>query len=60
MRDDANCFAAHAPNRRRTASDFARTHRQRAMELGVDQYMGKPYQEEQLLETLNQLLTVES
>ena len=31
-------------------------HRQRAMELGVDQYMGKPYQEEQLLETLNQLL----
>ena len=35
-------------------------HRQRAIELGVDQYMGKPYQEEQLLETLNQLLTVES
>jgi chemosensory pili system protein ChpA (sensor histidine kinase/response regulator) len=35
-------------------------HRQRAMELGVDYYMGKPYQEEQLLETLNQLLTVES
>jgi len=35
-------------------------HRQRAMELGVDQYMGKPYQEEQLLETLNQLLTVQS
>ncbi len=35
-------------------------HRQRAMELGVDQYMGKPYQEEQLLETLNQLLTVEN
>jgi chemosensory pili system protein ChpA (sensor histidine kinase/response regulator) len=35
-------------------------HRQRAMELGVDHYMGKPYQEEHLLETLNQLLTVES
>jgi chemosensory pili system protein ChpA (sensor histidine kinase/response regulator) len=35
-------------------------HRQRAMELGVDYYMGKPYQEEQLLGTLNQLLTVES
>jgi chemosensory pili system protein ChpA (sensor histidine kinase/response regulator) len=35
-------------------------HRQRAMELGVDYYMGKPYQEEQLLKTLNQLLTVES
>jgi YesN/AraC family two-component response regulator len=28
--------------------------------LGVDHYMGKPYQEEHLLETLNQLLTVES
>ena len=35
-------------------------HRQRAMELGVDHYMGKPYQEEHLLETLNQLLTVEN
>ncbi len=35
-------------------------HRHRAMELGVDQYMGKPYQEEQLLKTLNQLLTVGS
>ncbi len=35
-------------------------HRQRAIELGVDHYMGKPYQEEHLLETLNQLLTVES
>jgi chemosensory pili system protein ChpA (sensor histidine kinase/response regulator) len=35
-------------------------HRQRAMELGVDHYMGKPYQEEHLLETLNQLLTVQS
>ena len=35
-------------------------HRQRAMELGVDHYMGKPYQEEQLLETLDQLLTAQS
>ena len=35
-------------------------HRQRAMELGVDQYMGKPFQEEQLVKTLNQLLTAES
>lgn len=34
-------------------------HRQRAMELGVDQYMGKPFQEEQLVKTLNQLLTEE-
>ena len=33
-------------------------HRERALELGVDQYMGKPYQEEQLLDTLNELLTV--
>ena len=35
-------------------------HRQRAMELGVDYYMGKPYQEEQLLETLDQLLTAQN
>ena len=31
-------------------------HRQRAMELGVDLYMGKPYQEEQLLEAIDALL----
>ncbi|MGB1808293.1 MAG: response regulator, partial [Porticoccaceae bacterium] len=31
-------------------------HRQRAMELGVNRYMGKPYQEEQLLEAIETLL----
>lgn len=34
-------------------------HRQRAMELGVNQYMGKPYQEEQLLEAIDALLVSE-
>jgi len=31
-------------------------HRERAMSLGVDKYMGKPYQEETLLAGLNELL----
>jgi len=35
-------------------------HRQRAMELGVDHYMGKPYQEEHLLETLEELLSTQA
>ena len=35
-------------------------HRQRAMELGVDHYMGKPYQEEHLLETLDELLSTQT
>jgi chemosensory pili system protein ChpA (sensor histidine kinase/response regulator) len=35
-------------------------HRQRAMELGVDHYMGKPYQEEHLLETLGELLSTQT
>jgi chemosensory pili system protein ChpA (sensor histidine kinase/response regulator) len=35
-------------------------HRQRAMELGVDHYMGKPYQEEHLLETLDELLSTQA
>ena len=35
-------------------------HRQRAMELGVDYYMGKPFQEEKLLETLSELLAVQN
>lgn len=30
-------------------------HRQRAMEIGVNEYLGKPYQEAQLLETIQQL-----
>lgn len=35
-------------------------HRQRAMELGVNKYMGKPYQEEELLGTIDELLAVRS
>jgi len=31
-------------------------HRNRAMELGVDEYLGKPYQEGQLLETIEKVL----
>lgn len=31
-------------------------HRQRAMEIGVDRYLGKPYQEADLLENVNDLL----
>ncbi|MCV6624638.1 MAG: Hpt domain-containing protein [Cellvibrionaceae bacterium] len=33
-------------------------HRDRAMELGVNRYMGKPYQEEALLENINDLIGV--
>lgn len=35
-------------------------HRERALSLGVDQYMGKPYQETQLLENIHQLTGVAS
>jgi len=31
-------------------------HRQRAMEIGVDRYLGKPYQESELLETIQALI----
>ena len=31
-------------------------HRERAISLGVNRYLGKPYQEDQLLETINELL----
>ncbi|MCV6624176.1 MAG: Hpt domain-containing protein [Cellvibrionaceae bacterium] len=33
-------------------------HRERAMELGVNKYMGKPYQEEALLENINELIGI--
>ena len=33
-------------------------HRERALSLGVNQYMGKPFQEEMLLENIESLLTV--
>ena len=31
-------------------------HRQRAMDIGVDRYLGKPYQESELLENINEIL----
>ena len=34
-------------------------HRQRALDIGVNDYMGKPFQEAQLLQKLGQLLNVE-
>jgi chemosensory pili system protein ChpA (sensor histidine kinase/response regulator) len=37
-------------------SRTADKHRNRAKELGVDAYLGKPYQEEELLRTLRELL----
>jgi chemosensory pili system protein ChpA (sensor histidine kinase/response regulator) len=35
-------------------------HRQRAMDLGVRQYLGKPYQETELLRNVYQLLNLPS
>jgi chemosensory pili system protein ChpA (sensor histidine kinase/response regulator) len=32
-------------------------HRERAFQIGVNCYMGKPFQEQQLLETIGELLT---
>jgi chemosensory pili system protein ChpA (sensor histidine kinase/response regulator) len=31
-------------------------HKEKAMEIGVNQYLGKPYQEEELLENINEIL----
>jgi chemosensory pili system protein ChpA (sensor histidine kinase/response regulator) len=39
-------------------SRIAEKHRTRARELGVDRYLGKPYQEEELLQHLNELLAL--
>ncbi|HEY4139350.1 MAG TPA: response regulator, partial [Casimicrobiaceae bacterium] len=39
-------------------SRTAEKHRNRAAELGVDLYLGKPYQEEELLRTLRDILSV--
>jgi chemosensory pili system protein ChpA (sensor histidine kinase/response regulator) len=30
-------------------------HKEKAMEIGVDQYLGKPYQEEELMKNINQI-----
>ena len=37
-------------------SRTADKHRNRAMEIGVDVYLGKPYQEEELLRNLREML----
>jgi chemosensory pili system protein ChpA (sensor histidine kinase/response regulator) len=39
-------------------SRTAEKHRNRAAELGVELYLGKPYQEEELLRNLRELLAV--
>ncbi len=31
-------------------------HREKAMEIGVNQYLGKPYQEDELMQTINELI----
>jgi chemosensory pili system protein ChpA (sensor histidine kinase/response regulator) len=41
-------------------SRTAEKHRARARELGVDVYLGKPYQEEELLRNLRELLAVQT
>lgn len=39
-------------------SRTAEKHRNRAKELGVDLYLGKPYQEEELIRNLREMLTL--
>ena len=64
-RMDGYEFAAHVRNDSRTAdipiimitSRVGDKHRARAIELGVDDYLGKPYQEAQLLEAIEPLLS---
>lgn len=34
-------------------------HRQRALDIGVNQYMGKPYQEQELIENIRALIDIE-
>ncbi len=63
-RMDGYEFAAHVRNDARTAeipiimitSRVGDKHRARAIELGVDDYLGKPYQEAQLLEAIEPLV----
>ncbi len=40
-------------------SRTADKHKNYALELGVDEYLGKPYQEEELLENIARLLTLQ-
>jgi len=39
-------------------SRTAEKHRNRARELGVDLYLGKPYQEEELIKNLREMLAL--
>ena len=39
-------------------SRMGEKHRQRALEVGVDRYLGKPYQESDLLKNVQEALTV--
>ena len=63
-RMDGYEFAAHVRGDARTAeipiimitSRVGEKHRARAIELGVDEYLGKPYQEAQLLEAIEPLV----
>ncbi|WP_163143208.1 response regulator, partial [Arhodomonas sp. KWT] len=63
-RMDGYEFAAHMRNQPETretpiimiTSRTGEKHRQRAMDTGVDRYLGKPYQETELLEALQELL----
>jgi len=41
-------------------SRTAEKHRNRAAELGVDLYLGKPYQEDELLRNLRDMLSITS
>ena len=40
-------------------SRTADKHRNRAAELGVERFLGKPYQEEELLQNLRELMSAE-
>ena len=67
-RMDGYELAAHMRNNERLAaipivmvtSRVGNKHRARALELGVDDYLGKPYQEQQLLEIIAPLLQRQS
>ena len=57
VKADANL--AHIPIIMIT-SRTAEKHRARARELGVEVYLGKPYQEEELLRSLRELLALQT
>jgi chemosensory pili system protein ChpA (sensor histidine kinase/response regulator) len=67
-RMDGYEFATHVRNNAETAdvpiimitSRVSENHKARAIELGVNDYLGKPYQEDALLKAVRQLLDAES